>query len=191
MIGSTEEAPGEKGLVPKPEAKDRNSFLAGSGEWVDFSAEYEAQLLVLYGTDEKTKSIREIAASEVATIFGTEVPEKFNTIEKIAKWIVEEGQSTETGDGAARLSNLEKVVLGPDKTAKTEGLAKEVNEILKQLHGYQVDAFTYYDGIRKITDDMRGDVDSLQINLDSLQKKYSKTEQTVTDLDTRLKWREY
>lgn len=191
MSGAKSQENGSSGLVPAPSSGQETYFLSGSGDWVDLGGDLEAYMMTLYGSDETSQSIREIAASEVGKILGSSVPEDYNTLEKIANWIMEKGTAVGDETGIARVSALEKSVYGSDKTGKTDGIQKDVDDMKKIINGYQVDEANSYAGLRPITDQLQGDVIDLQSVVSTLQNKYQSMNSTVTDLNTRLQWRDF
>lgn len=90
MTGATASTAGTAGLVPAPAAGDQNKFLKGDGTWAevpgatDVSA-LQATVKTLVGED-SDKSVRAIAAEEVAKIVG-DAPEAYDTLTEIANWI--------------------------------------------------------------------------------------------------------
>ena len=126
--GATQYMDGTEGLVPAPFAGDNELFLKGDGTWADPNSSIRGEIMALRQGD--TGSIRAIAASEILKIYGKDVPEDFNTIEKIATWIIKNGVSVDSQEGANRLEALEKAVYGDDKTSATSGLIANQNNLL-------------------------------------------------------------
>lgn len=186
MKGASESSNGESGLVPAPQFYDANKYLRGDGKWVDPTAELTVELFKLRMGD--TGSIREIAASEVLKIVGSNVPTQYNTIEKIANWIVQNGTSIESTDGAARLNALEQAVYGADKTSSTDGLIAVSKQLVTTIYG---DPAEYVEGLTSVCS--RIDVDNMRMKNDitQLQKQYNTLNTTVIDLDGRLTWKKF
>lgn len=180
--GATKYMAGKEGLVPAPFEGQEKYYLQGDGSWSNPTEALEVELLLLRGQDE-TGSIRSIAANEILKIFGTNVPEKYNTIEKIANWIVENGTSVDSAEGARKLEELEKAVYGDDKTSQTNGLIAVTSSLQEIING---SANT--EGLK--TTVHRLDIDNVVIKNDisQLKQQYKTLNSTVTNLSERLRW---
>lgn len=190
MKGATEDYHGTSGLVPRPIAGYQMNYLRADGTWANPTEECEAKFALLYGTDSEFLSIRDIANSEVQKIFGKNVPDEYNTIEKIANWIIKNGTSLDGGDGAERLEKLEQSVYGEDKTSQTDGLVKHVKTLNDLVYGFN-DGNNYYEGLVPLTNQLQFDVINLDNDVSNLKKNYKTLNTTVTDLSSRLTWRKY
>ena len=86
MVGATAEKAGSAGLVPAPAAGYENRVLTGDGNWTELkipdTTELKNKVNVLIGTD-NNKSVRAIAAEEVATIV-TGADESYDTLKEIS-----------------------------------------------------------------------------------------------------------
>ena len=185
FTGATNYMDGKEGLVPMPYAGDNELFLKGDGTWADPNSSIRAEIVALRQGD--TGSIRAIAANEILKIYGKDVPDDYNTIEKIAKWIIQNGTSIDSQDGAKRLEALEKVVYGEDKTSLTSGLVANQNVLLKTvLYGTDDDP-----SLVSTVKDLRGNVTTLNNSVNILQKQYNTLNLTVKDLNARLTWQKY
>lgn len=128
MQGATALDNGLKGLVPTPTAGQQNFVLNGSGVWVDptilIDARINAHAADWFDDDWDTtnsvasKTIREIAAEEVASIVDN-APDAFDTLKEVAEWIASNpttGNITNLSnrvDGLdSRVSTLESTVFG-------------------------------------------------------------------------------
>ena len=182
--GATKYMAGKEGLVPAPLEGQDKYYLQGDGSWSNPTEALEVELLLLRGQDE-TGSIRSIAANEILKIFGSNVPEKYNTIEKIANWIVENGTSVDSAEGARKLEELEKAVYGDDKTSQTNGLIAVTSSLQEIING---SANT--EGLK--TTVHRLDIDNVVIKNDisQLKQQYKTLNSTVTNLSERLKWQQ-
>ena len=155
------------------------SYSATEGQWIPKEITVEnsedlgalkAQLATLIGTVEgdKTLSVREIAAQEVATIVD-EAPEAYNTLKEIADWITNHPE--DVSEINSKIADIEKElfeeVVGEDdilikksKIANLQeelGLAKETVEIvsteissLEELLGAKKDEDGNLTGLSKI-----------------------------------------
>lgn len=186
MKGATEYMSGEEGLVPAPNAGDNTQFLRGDGKWANPTQALEAEILVLRNGD--TGSIREIAADEILKIVGKNVPEQYNTIEKIANWIITNGSSIESSDGAKRLDDLEKAVYGADKTSSTDGLVAITKEMSVVIYG---DKANYVEGLQSVCRRLNFDNIQIQNDISQLQQQYNTLNVTVNNLDDHLTWKKY
>ena len=186
MVGATEYTNGESGLVPRPIFSDAELYLKGDGTWSNPTEALEVELFKLKDGD--TGSIRSIAASEVLKIFGSNVPDKYNTIEKIANWIIKNGTSIDSADGAERLEALEKAVYGADKTSSTDGLIAVSKAMQTTIYG---DKVTAVEGLTSVCS--RLDIDNIKLKNDvtQLQQQYTTLNNTVIELNGRLVWQKY
>lgn len=191
MIGATKTDDGEHGLVPTPKAGEEKFYLRGDGTWDDLGGTLEAYMFTLYEADSRSDSIRTIASKEVQKIFGYDVPEEYDTIEKIAKWIVQNGIDDGQGTGAERLEALEVTVYGVDKTSKTNGIQKTQNDILDIINGYNRGPENQYEGLRPTVRRLDADVFALDEEVSKLRDKYTNINSKVTDLSNRLQWQKY
>lgn len=187
MTGASDYDNGTSGLVPRPYAGEQNFYLRADGKWTNPTDEWEVKFATLYGIDSESKSIREIAYSEVSKIFGSNVPSQYDTIEKIANWIIKNGTSL---DGGERLEKLEKSVYGEDGTSETDGLVKNVKTLNDLVNGYDTGSDSYA-GLVPLTNQLQFDVIAIDNSVSQLQKKYNNLNTTVTDLSSRLTWRSY
>ena len=88
MVGATSETAGSAGLVPAPAAGDEKKVLTGDGNWTELNiSELENKVNVLIETD-TDKSVRTIAAEEVAKIV-TGADESYDTLKELSEWIKE------------------------------------------------------------------------------------------------------
>ena len=86
MVGATSETAGSAGLVPAPAAGDEKKVLTGDGNWTELNiSELENKVNVLIEAD-NNKSVRTIAAEEVAKIV-TGADESYDTLKEISDWI--------------------------------------------------------------------------------------------------------
>lgn len=186
MVGATEYTNGKAGYVPAPTFADATLYLRGDGTWANPTEALEVEMMKLRMGDQG--SIREIAASEVLKIFGKNVPEDYNTIEKIAKWIVENGNSTGSAEGAKKLAELEKAVYGADGTSSTDGLIAVSKKLVSTVYG---DTVENVEGLTSVCS--RLDIDNLKMKNDIslLKQQYGVMYNTVVDLDGRLTWKKY
>lgn len=191
MKGATKTADGVEGLVPAPTAQESGYYLRGDGTWDDLGGTLEAYMFTLYDADSRSKSIRTIAKSEVSKILGLDVPEEFNTIEKIAKWILSNGIDDGQGTGAERLEDLEITVYGRDKTSKTSGLVKETKDLADLVNGYYHSPTDRFEGLLPMAKRLDSDVSALDDAVANLQDKYKSMGKRVDDLDARLTWQKY
>jgi hypothetical protein len=186
MVGATEMFFGEPGLVPRPQAGEQSYYLRGDGKWVPQDTRWEAALAVLYGVDPNTKSIREISHEEVAAIYGTNVPEAYNTVEKIAAWILRNGASLDGQNVAERLDTLEKASFGEDKTSSTSGAIYAIQQLNQAVYGNKDIGVV---GLISKTNRLEGQVTDLEGTVTNILNKYNTLNTTVSDLDGRLTWK--
>ena len=170
--------PGKKGLVPAPKETQQDYYLKGDGTWSNPTAAIEVELITLRQGDKG--SIRSIAADEVVKILGTNVPEKYNTIEKIANWIVENGTSVDSPEGARRLEELEKSVYGDNKTTGLVAVTSSLQEI--------INGSANVTGLVSITSELKVDSIVMQNEVNLLKKQYNSLNTTVSGLSERLRW---
>ena len=87
FTGATASTAGTSGIVPAPQAGDQNKFLRGDGTWaIPAGAEDVTELRNIINTlvgDDDDKSVRSIAAEEVANIVG-DAPDAYDTLKEIA-----------------------------------------------------------------------------------------------------------
>lgn len=186
MVGATDMFYGEPGLVPRPQAGEQSYYLRGDGKWVPQDTRWEAALAVLYGVDPNTKSIREISHEEVLAIYGTNVPEAYNTVEKIAAWILRNGASLDGQNVAERLDILEKASFGEDKTSKTSGAVYAIEQLNQAVYGNKEIGIV---GLIPKTNRLEGQVTDLEGTVTNILNKYNTLNNTVVDLDGRLTWK--
>jgi hypothetical protein len=186
MVGATDMFYGEPGLVPRPQAGEQSYYLRGDGKWVPQDTRWEAALAVLYGVDPNTKSIREISHEEVLAIYGTNVPEAYNTVEKIAAWILRNGASLDGQNVAERLDILEKATLGEDKTSSTSGAIYAIDQLNQAVYGNKDIGIV---GLIPKTNRLEGQVTDLEGTVTNILNKYNTLNTTVIDLDGRLTWK--
>lgn len=167
MVGATASTDGAGGLVPQPLAGDQNKFLKGDGTWASPSldlddlrqdvADLQEVTTTIIGND-SDKSMREIAAEEVATIVGN-APAAYDTLQEIAAWIQDHP------DSASDLNNRLTVV---------EGDVADLQSALDALENQQIDTV--------------GDVADLQAAIEALQVKDVDLQTQIDVIDNRLKW---
>lgn len=186
MVGATEYSNGKAGYVPAPYFSDAYLYLRGDGTWANPTEALEVEMIKLRQGD--SGSIREIAASEVVKIFGKNVPENYNTIEKIANWIITNGNSTGSAEGIQKLEALEQAVYGVDKTSSTDGLIAVSKKLVTTIYG---DNLENVEGLTSVCS--RLDVENVKMKNDIslLQRQYDTLNTTVVDLDSRLTWKKY
>lgn len=96
MGGATSTTAGSAGLVPAPAAGDESKVLTGDGKWTALTipditeltntvANHTSTLNTLIGED-SDKSVRDIAANEVAKIVA-DADESYDTLKEISDWI--------------------------------------------------------------------------------------------------------
>ena len=185
FIGATDFIDGTSGLVPMPRVGDNELFLKGDGTWADPNSAIRAEIMALRQGD--TGSIRAIAASEILKIYGKDVPNDYNTIEKIAKWIIQKGVSIDSQDGANRLEALEKAVYGDDKTSTTSGLIANQKNLIEIVINGTEESPSLVSSVK----DLRGNITAVNNSINILQKQYNSINKTVIDLDSRLTWQKY
>lgn len=131
MKGATADKDGEAGLVPVPAQGQQNLFLRGDATWADPTAELQATVAVLIGSD-ADKSIREIARDELKTVVGI-ADEAFDTLGEIETWIKNHESAVNLLDLNNKVTNLNNVVIngitGDDGAIKTPSLVKQVSDL--------------------------------------------------------------
>ena len=131
MKGATADKDGEAGLVPVPTRGQQNLFLRGDATWADPTAELQATVAVLIGSD-ADKSIREIARDELKTVVGT-ATDAFDTLGEIETWIKNHESAVNLLDLNNKVTNLNNVVIngitGDDGTIQTPSLVKQVSDL--------------------------------------------------------------
>ena len=187
MVGATEYTDGKAGYVPKPYFSDAYLYLRGDGTWSNPTESLEVEMMKLRQGD-KDGSIREIAASEVVKIFGKNVPESYNTIEKIANWILLNGNSPDSAEGAQKLEALEQAVYGADKTSSTDGLIAVTKQLVTTIYGNTHESV---EGLNSVCSRLEVENMKMKNDVTLLQKQYTALNTTVTDLDSRLTWKKY
>lgn len=169
MTGATASADGASGLVPQPLAGDEGKFLKGDGTWAtipgvaDISqlqsdvADLQAVTTTIIGSD-SNKSMREVAAEEVATLVA-DAPDDLDTLQEIAAWI------NDHPDSASDLNNRLTIV---------EGDVADLETALATLESQQIQN--------------TGDIADLESELAALKAKDVDLQSQIDVIDNRLKW---
>lgn len=167
MVGATASADGASGLVPQPLAGDEGKFLRGDGTWANPVADLtqvrqdisdlQSVTTTIIGSD-TGKSMREIAAAEVASIVGN-APQDLDTLQEIAAWI------NDHPDSASDLNNRLTIV---------EGDVADLDTALAALEAQQIQN--------------TGDIADLESALAALQAKDVDLQSQIDVIDNRLKW---
>lgn len=186
MEGATQYFAGEAGLVPRPKEGQQDFYLRGDGTWQPQDSRWESAIATLYGVDPHNKSVREIANDEVIKIYGSNVPEEYNTVEKIAAWILRNGASLDGSTISERLDNLETDMYGQDKTGRTSGVLFSVDNLKKDVYG---DLSLGIEGLIPMTSRLEGQVTSLEGTVTAISNRYNTLNNTVNDLSGRLTWK--
>ena len=151
MVGASDEAPGEGGLVPVPDAGDNTLYLRGDGLWADPTVAVVEELSTLTETvgnintrltrvigSDTTKSMRAVAAEEAANAMSkvvAEAPEAFDTLKEIAAWIQgSEDLANDAADMLLRVQTLDQAVFG---TEKVPGLMTRVDTLEENVSAIQ------------------------------------------------------
>lgn len=120
MVGATAEKAGSAGLVPAPAAGDENKVLTGGGKWTELNipntTELENKVNVLIGTD-NNKSVRAIAAEEVATIV-TGADESYDTLKEISDWII--GHPNDVADINSEITTIKELIGYSERVEENE-----------------------------------------------------------------------
>ena len=186
MVGATEYSNGKAGYVPAPTFMDSKLYLRGDGKWMNPTDTLEVEILRLREGDKG--SIREIAASEVLKVVGKNVPESYNTIEKIAQWIIENGTSVDSEAGAKKLEALEEAVYGADRTSTTDGLVAVTKKLVTSVYG---NAAENVEGLTAVCNRLEYANMKIENDIYLLKKQCNEMYPVVTDLNNRLTWKEY
>lgn len=198
FLGATDSDPGRQGLVPTPQAGSQNLFLRGDATWANPTEVLETQV----GSLERTlnqeildrtnaiknllggypdgSSIPAIAMAEVAKVIDG-APEAFDTLKEIADWI-------EKHDGTINIEDIVSAVnrIEEDLYNETNGIKVQVGNLHSDMYGDGIGSV----GVKKEVEILKAQTVSLDAALKALDKKHQALEQTVDDMDTRLRWQD-
>lgn len=186
MKGATADKDGEAGLVPVPIRGQQNLFLRGDATWADPTAELQATVAVLIGSD-ADKSIREIARDELKTVVGT-ADEAFDTLGEIEEWIKNHEDATDILKLANKVANLENVVSkgipGKDGvTIETPSLVKQVGDLNNSFKELNTTVNDPTSGLVNITSD-------LKTKLETLTETVTEHTKEINEIQDKLRWQD-
>lgn len=186
MKGATADKDGEAGLVPVPAQGQQNLFLRGDATWADPTAELQATVGVLIGSD-ADKSIREIAREELKTVVGT-ADEAFDTLGEIEEWIKNHEDATDILKLANKVTNLENVVSNgiPGKdgvTIETPSLVKQVGDLNNSLKELNTTVNDPTSGLVHVTSD-------LKTKLGTLTETVTEHTKEINEIQNTLRWQD-
>lgn len=196
--GATLDKPGKKGLVPAPTAGSQDLYLRGDATWANptevvsaevgdlrkaLNKEVEdriAAIRVLLGGYTEGTTISQIAIAEIAKVVDG-APAAFDTLKEIATWIQEHDE----------IIDIEAIVAAVNKIEET--LYTEETGIVDQVGDLYLDMYGNGGSISGVKNDVviiQQQVVSLDATLSALKKSHEELEQTVTDVDNRLRWQD-
>ena len=134
MQGATQDTDGRSGFVPVPRAGEQNLFLRGDGKWADPTADLNATVKTLIGSDGGL-SIRQIAVDVLETALIPEnAKESLDSLQEIADWI--QSHPNDASELNSRVINLEQTVYGTQNEegqTVTIGLVTKVGNLSDEL----------------------------------------------------------
>ena len=186
MKGATADKDGAAGLVPVPTRGQQNLFLRGDATWADPTAELQATVAVLIGSD-ADKSIREIARDELKTVVGT-ADEAFDTLGEIEEWIKNHEDATDILKLANKVTNLENVVskgiLSEDGvTIETPSLVKQVGDLNNSFKELNMTINDPTSGLVHVTSD-------LKTKLETLTETVTEHTKEINEIQDKLRWQD-
>lgn len=186
MKGATADKDGEAGLVPVPTRGQQNLFLRGDATWADPTAELQATVAVLIGSD-TDKSIREIARDELKTVVGT-ATDAFDTLGEIETWINNHEDVTDILKLANKVANLENVVSkgipGEDGvTIETPSLVKQVGDLNNSFNELNTTVNDPTSGLVHVTSD-------LKTKLETLTETVTEHTKEINEIQDKLRWQD-
>lgn len=186
MKGATADKDGEAGLVPVPAQGQQNLFLRGDATWADPTAELQATVAVLIGSD-ADKSIRQIARAEVKTVIGT-ATNAFDTLGEIETWIKNHEDATDILKLANKVTNLENVVSkgipGEDGvTIETPSLVKQVGDLNNSFNELNTTVNDPTSGLVHVTSD-------LKTKLETLTETVTEHTKEINEIQDKLRWQD-
>ena len=186
MKGATADKDGAAGLVPVPTRGQQNLFLRGDATWADPTAELQATVAVLIGSD-TDKSIREIARDELKTVVGT-ADEAFDTLGEIEEWIKNHEDATDILKLANKVTNLENVVSkgipGEDGvTIETPSLVKQVGDLNNSFKELNTTVNDPTSGLVHVTSD-------LKTKLETLTETVTEHTKEISEIKGSLRWQD-
>ncbi len=186
MKGATADKDGAAGLVPVPTQGQQNLFLRGDATWADPTAELQATVAVLIGSD-TDKSIREIARDELKTVVGT-ADKAFDTLGEIEEWIKNHEDATDILKLANKVTNLENVVSkgipGEDGvTIETPSLVKQVGDLNNSFKELNTTVNDPTSGLVHVTSD-------LKTKLETLTKTVTEHTKEISEIKGSLRWQD-
>ena len=186
MKGATADKDGAAGLVPVPTRGQQNLFLRGDATWADPTAELQATVAVLIGSD-ADKSIREIARDELKTVVGT-ADEAFDTLGEIEEWIKNHEDATDILKLANKVTNLENVVSkgipGEDGvTIETPSLVKQVGDLNNSFKELNTTVNDPTSGLVHVTSD-------LKTKLETLTETVTEHTKEINEIQDKLHWQD-
>lgn len=186
MKGATADKDGAAGLVPVPTRGQQNLFLRGDATWADPTAELQATVAVLIGSD-TDKSIREIARDELKTVVGT-ADEAFDTLGEIEEWIKNHEDTTDILKLANKVTNLENVVSkgipGEDGvTIETPSLVKQVGDLNNSFKELNTTVNDPTSGLVHVTSD-------LKTKLETLTETVTEHTKEINEIQDKLHWQD-
>lgn len=186
MKGATADKDGAAGLVPVPTQGQQNLFLRGDATWADPTAELQATVAVLIGSD-TDKSIREIARDELKTVVGT-ADEAFDTLGEIEEWIKNHEDTTDILKLANKVTNLENVISkgipGEDGvTIETPSLVKQVGDLNNSFKELNTTVNDPTSGLVHVTSD-------LKTKLETLTETVTEHTKEINEIQDKLHWQD-
>lgn len=203
MVGATEQADGEAGLVPQPEAGEQGLFLRGDGTWADpttaLASQVDSMFDDLYAGD--TGSIRSIASSLITELVDG-APAELDTLKELADWVEDHEQVLDVTQAAADIDHLTSAMFGnslanpayTDEQLVTMVQNNGVIRILTNLNTIILgDNLTT--GLQSRVGTLESDVsdnaaaiESLNSAMTAAQSRMTIIETNVTALADRLRW---
>lgn len=181
MTGATAEEDGIAGLVPTPLAGQQGRYLRGDGTWQNPTADVEAQIAAMRGSD-ATGTIRSIAADEVLKVVNN-APSNFDTLKEIADWIQTHDNVINIVDASSRLEQLEISVFGNDDDIA--GLESDVSDLKDAVFGTDLTT-----GLVSNVNTLMGDFTIVNSKVTTLTNNLTTLTTQVNDIDDRLRWQD-
>lgn len=166
MQGATQDTDGRSGFVPVPRAGQQNLFLRGDGKWADPTADLNATVKTLIGSDGGL-SIREIAVDVLETALIPEnAKESLDSLQEIADWI--QSHPNDASELNLRVINLEQTVYG---TQNEEGQTVTI-------------------GLVTTVGNLSSELTKMNTTVTHLKDDVVDIEKNITTIYDRLKWHE-
>lgn len=180
MVGASADADGSAGLVPTPLQGQQNLYLQGNGTWSDPTVSVRNDLTALRGND-TTGTIRSIAADVVAGIVDN-APASFDTLKEIADWIAVHDGAIDIVQVTTDVTALNEAVFG---TNNNDGLVNDVQTLEDIVNGTLETV-----GLTSKVSTLQENYILLNNSVNGLTSRTTTLENTVTEIDDKLKWQD-